>query len=319
MNMRFWFEALADPNRIAAQVLTTSPMNVRTLGLIRESASQRTMVSRRTPQARPKAEVQETLISELPGRFDGVRFATCYLTRRNTGESSALKLPARSQVPSKSGCIRDPNHENQLCLRLFGRLAFDVVVDRTQLQDFQSPLAVRGNDDCFIPDLLVQQGPPDGAGSRNLSRRDVRLLAGDQLVFNLFFLGAVVHLDGRTKAHFVVRDIVHVDHRQVGQPLAKLANARLHELLALLGHVILGILAEVAKRGGLLDLFRKFMDQLVFKRVDLFLQFFLNKLCHGFTKAGLRQDFRYYTPCLSVPAPGRRSKSSGFSPCPTPK
>src|SRR5579864_8852254 len=58
MNIRFWLVALADPNKIAAQVLTTSPMKVRTLGLIRESASQRTMVSSRTPRARPKALVQ---------------------------------------------------------------------------------------------------------------------------------------------------------------------------------------------------------------------------------------------------------------------
>src|SRR6478752_5869226 len=63
MNMRFWLEALAEPNRIAAQVLTTSPMKVRTLGLMRESASQRTMVSRSTPQARPNADVQEWLIA----------------------------------------------------------------------------------------------------------------------------------------------------------------------------------------------------------------------------------------------------------------
>src|ERR1700728_1612472 len=58
MNMRFWLEALAEPNRMAAQVLTTRPMKVRTLGLMRESASQRTMVSSRTPQTRPKALVQ---------------------------------------------------------------------------------------------------------------------------------------------------------------------------------------------------------------------------------------------------------------------
>src|ERR1700689_4334525 len=58
MKMRFWFEALAEPNRMAAQVLTTSPIKVRTLGLMRESASQRTIVSSRTPQARPKALVQ---------------------------------------------------------------------------------------------------------------------------------------------------------------------------------------------------------------------------------------------------------------------
>src|SRR5579863_3147632 len=56
--MRFWFDAFADPNRIAAHVFTNNPMKVSTLGLMRESASQRTMVSSNTPQARPKALVQ---------------------------------------------------------------------------------------------------------------------------------------------------------------------------------------------------------------------------------------------------------------------
>src|ERR1700741_1006933 len=65
MNMRFWLLALAEPNRTAAQVLTTSPMNVRTFGLMRESASQRTIVSSRTPQARPKADVQEAAMKYL--------------------------------------------------------------------------------------------------------------------------------------------------------------------------------------------------------------------------------------------------------------
>src|SRR5579871_3096665 len=41
-------------------------MKVRTLGLMRDRASQRTMVSSRTPQARPKAEVQEALIGVAP-------------------------------------------------------------------------------------------------------------------------------------------------------------------------------------------------------------------------------------------------------------
>src|SRR5579863_3522382 len=58
MNMRFCVPAVAEPNRIAAQVLTTSPMNVSTLGLMRDRASQRTMVLSSTPQARPKALVQ---------------------------------------------------------------------------------------------------------------------------------------------------------------------------------------------------------------------------------------------------------------------
>src|SRR5215467_4241839 len=71
MNMRFWLLAFAMPKRKAAQVLTTSPMKVRTLGLMRESASQRTMVSRRTPQARPKAEVQDAVMLNAPNCGEG--------------------------------------------------------------------------------------------------------------------------------------------------------------------------------------------------------------------------------------------------------
>src|SRR5271154_3409254 len=59
MNSRFWFPAAAEAKRIAAQVLTTNPINVSTLGLMRDSASQRTMVSSSTPQARPNALVQD--------------------------------------------------------------------------------------------------------------------------------------------------------------------------------------------------------------------------------------------------------------------
>src|SRR5579863_2360970 len=67
MNMRFCVPAVAEPNRIAAQVLTTSPMKVSTLGLMRDRASQRTMVLSSTPQARPKALVQ----LRHPVAFDG--------------------------------------------------------------------------------------------------------------------------------------------------------------------------------------------------------------------------------------------------------
>src|ERR1700691_6164350 len=68
--MRRWGRAVAGPNRIAAHVFTTSPMNVSTLGLMRDSASQRTMVSSSTPQARPKALVQ---LREDPLRGDPLR------------------------------------------------------------------------------------------------------------------------------------------------------------------------------------------------------------------------------------------------------
>src|SRR6266853_4953176 len=57
-------------------VFTTKPRNVSTLGLIRAKASQRTMASSRTPQARPKALVQVLLdpVRSGPVRFDPVRF-----------------------------------------------------------------------------------------------------------------------------------------------------------------------------------------------------------------------------------------------------
>src|SRR6266851_8350594 len=67
-------------------VFTTKPRNVSTLGLIRAKASQRTMASSRTPQARPKALVQVLLdpvrsgpVSFDPVRFDPVRLAPVWL------------------------------------------------------------------------------------------------------------------------------------------------------------------------------------------------------------------------------------------------
>src|SRR5258708_36850616 len=63
--MRLWFSAVAEPKRMAAQVFTTSPIKVSTLGLMRDSASQRTMVSSSTPQARPKALVHDLQCGDL--------------------------------------------------------------------------------------------------------------------------------------------------------------------------------------------------------------------------------------------------------------
>src|ERR1700690_541210 len=77
--MRRWFSALAVANSTAAQVLTSNPMKGRTLGLMGERASQRTMVSSRTPQARPKALVQLAVIEGpllAAGRLEPLRTLT---------------------------------------------------------------------------------------------------------------------------------------------------------------------------------------------------------------------------------------------------
>src|SRR3954467_7234556 len=95
--MRLWFEALAEPNRTAAQVLTSNPMKVRTLGLMRESASQRTMVSSRTPQARPKAEVQ--LMEEEAVIGERINLTTNDNLRLRSGQAGPSKGRGRLPAP----------------------------------------------------------------------------------------------------------------------------------------------------------------------------------------------------------------------------
>src|SRR6266853_3101423 len=99
MNMRLWLAALAEPKRMAAQVLTTSPMKVRTLGLMRERASQRTMVSSRTPQARPKALVHDLADDRLT---DGVV------------DDAAIRLWPR-HLPLGSVRFRSTQHRREWC------------------------------------------------------------------------------------------------------------------------------------------------------------------------------------------------------------
>ncbi len=102
------------------------------------------------------------------------------------------------------------------------------------------------------------------------------------MVFHLFILCAVEDGHGRAQANLILGDIVHVDQRQVGESLAKLADARLQVLLALLGRVIFGVLAEVPQRYGLLELSGDIEGQLMLERVQFFSQLFFNLFCHRF-------------------------------------
>ncbi len=52
---------------------------------------------------------------------------------------------------------------------------------------------------------------------------------------------------------------------EVGHALSELAQTGLNELLALLGHVVFGVFAEIAKGSGLLDLFGEIVNQLMFE------------------------------------------------------
>ena len=57
--------------------------------------------------------------------------------------------------------------------------------------------------------------------------------------------------------------------RQVSHALLELAQPGAHKLLPLLGHVVLGVLAEVAHRDSLLQLFGQLVIELVFENGDI--------------------------------------------------
>jgi hypothetical protein len=67
-----------------------------------------------------------------------------------------------------------------------------------------------------------------------------------------------------------VRNVGEIYQREFRHALLKLAEARVHELLALLGHVILSVFAEVAKRSSLLDLLRQLMLEFMLHLPDFF-------------------------------------------------
>ena len=67
-----------------------------------------------------------------------------------------------------------------------------------------------------------------------------------------------------------MRDVCEVDHGKLAHALLQLSKPRIDEDLALFGHVVLGVFAEIAQRDGLLDLGRKLGGQFVFERFDLF-------------------------------------------------
>jgi hypothetical protein len=100
-------------------VFTTRPMNVSTFGLMRDNASQRTMVSSKTPQARPKALVHDLLDDD---RLDDELF------------------------------------EDEPDILGFRFLGVRLIVNRYQAQNFQLALAVRGDYGGFVADFLVEKG-----------------------------------------------------------------------------------------------------------------------------------------------------------------
>ena len=69
--------------------------------------------------------------------------------------------------------------------------------------------------------------------------------------------------------------------------------------------MIFGVLAEVAEGGGLFYFFGKFVNQLVFERVDLFLQFSFDLIGHDL----INKDYGRALDIITPPSSSRRPSS----------
>ena len=154
-------------------------------------------------------------------------------------------------------------------------------MDGGELEDLEFALAVGGDDGGDVADLFAEQGAADGGGGRDEALGDIGLFAGDELVGELFFLGAVEDDDGGAIADFVAGDVIEVDHGELAHALFKLTEARVDELLALLGGVVLGVFGEIAEGDRLLDLRRQLRRELALQQLNLFFQSLLNMIWHG--------------------------------------
>jgi len=143
-------------------------------------------------------------------------------------------------------------------------------MDGGEFEDFEFALAVGGDHGGGVADLFAEEGAADGAGGGDEALGDVGLFAGDELVGDLFVLGAVEDDDGGAVADAVAGDVVEVDHGELAHALLELAEAGVDELLALLGGVVLGVFAEVSEGDGLLDLGRELDGELLLQDPDLF-------------------------------------------------
>ena len=202
-------------------MLMTSPMKVRTLG---EILRQREAVDDLLQQ--PAAALPNALVQVIACV---VRAFVCLVPGRRVDAAWYLRHRA-------------------------GKVPGYLVVDGGQLQDLELALAVGGDDGGGVADLLAEQRAADGRGGGDEALGDVGLFAGDELVGDLLVLAGVEDDDRGAEADLVVRNVREVDHGELAHALLQLAEAGVDEHLALLGHVVFGVFAEVAKGDSLLDL-----------------------------------------------------------------
>jgi len=142
-------------------------------------------------------------------------------------------------------------------------------VDGGEFENFEFAFAVGCDYGGGVADFFAQQGAADGGCGGDEALGDVGLFANDELVGDLFVLGGVEDDDGGAEADTVAWDVVEVDHGELAHAPFELAEARIDELLTLLGGVVLGVFGEVAERDCFFDLGGELGGELVLKLLDL--------------------------------------------------
>src|ERR1700677_3419946 len=155
-----------------------------------------------------------------------------------------------------------------------------LVVNGGQLENLQLPFAVWSHNRSDVSDLLTDQSPADGRRGGDQALVHVGFFAGDQLVGDLFVFGDVEDHYRGAKCNPVLGNIGQVDQGEFPHTLLELPQPGVDEDLALLRHVILGVLAQIAQRSSLLDLDRQVVGELVLQLAYLFFQFFLYVFWH---------------------------------------
>jgi hypothetical protein len=98
-------------------------------------------------------------------------------------------------------------------------------------------------------------------------------------------LGRVEDHNRRSKADSIPGNIGQVDQRQLCHAPLELTQARVDKILALLRHVIFGILRQISHGHGLFDLRREFVLEFVLQNLNFRKKLFFNMLGHPWSVA----------------------------------
>lgn len=165
-------------------------------------------------------------------------------------------------------------------------------MDGGEFEDLQLAFAAGGDYGSHVADLLADEGAPDGGCGGDEAVGDVGFFAGDELVLDFFFFGVIEDEDGGAEGDFVVRDIGEVDEGELGHAFFELSEACVDEFLALLGHVVFGVFAEVAEGGGFFDLGWELVSELMLQLLNVFEKFFLDVFRHRKSSVAARGEGR---------------------------